>query len=78
MMCMNRKEEKKEKALKPQYGMGSNVLYLLRLSREVPGLLLQRSCLVLVSVIISVIGLYMSPTLLRILANVSSRAVGTL
>lgn len=67
MMFMSGKKDQKKKVQKPQYGMGSNVLYLLRLSREVPGLLLQRSCLVLVSVVISVTGLYMSPTLLRIL-----------
>lgn len=77
---MSKKEEKKEKASKPQYGMGSNVLYLLRLSREVPGLLLQRSCLVLVSVVISVTSLYMSPTLLRILEQHQSleKFLGTL
>lgn len=51
----------------PQYGMCSNVLYMLRLGREVPGSLPQRICLVMVSVVISVTGLYMSPTLLRIL-----------
>lgn len=80
MMCMSGKKGKKKKAEKPQYGMGSNVLYLLRLSREVPGLLLQRSCLVLVSVIISVTSLYMSPTLLRILELHQSleRFLGTL
>lgn len=77
---MSKKEEKKEKASKPQYGMGSNVLYLLRLSREVPGLLQQRSCLVLVSVVISVTSLYMSPTLLRILEQHQSleKFLGTL
>ncbi len=60
-------EKKKEKAEKPQYGMGSNVLYMLRLGRRVPGLLVQRTCMVLSSVVISVTSLYMSPTLLRIL-----------
>ncbi|MDE5952354.1 MAG: hypothetical protein K2H12_12355, partial [Acetatifactor sp.] len=77
---MSGKKDKKKKAEKPQYGMGSNVLYLLRLSREVPGLLLQRSCLVLVSVVISVTSLYMSPTLLRILELHQSleRFLGTL
>lgn len=76
---MSKKEEKRGGALNgaqsgvqsgthsPQYGMCSNVLYMLRLGREVPGLLPQRICLVLVSVVISVTGLYMSPTLLRIL-----------
>lgn len=80
MMFMSGKKDKKKKAEKPQYGMGSNVLYLLRLSREVPGLLLQRSCLVLVSVVISVTGLYMSPTLLRILEQHQSLEIflGTL
>ena len=76
---MSKKEEKRGGALNgaqsgvqsgthsPQYGMCSNVLYMLRLGREVPGLLPQRICLVMVSVVISVTGLYMSPTLLRIL-----------
>ena len=39
---------------KPQYGMGSNILYLLRLSREVPGLLIQMSAKTLAGVVISV------------------------
>ena len=64
---MSGKEEKKDKAPRPRYGMGSNVLYMLRLGREVPGLLFQRVCLIAVGVTISVAGLYMSPTLLRIL-----------
>lgn len=74
---MSKKEEKRGGALNgaqsgvqsgthsPQYGMCSNVLYMLRLGREVPGLLPQRICLVMVSVVISVTGLYMSPTLDR-------------
>lgn len=66
-MFMSGKEEKKDKAPRPRYGMGSNVLYMLRLGREVPGLLFQRVCLIAVGVTISVAGLYMSPTLLRIL-----------
>lgn len=80
MMCMSGKKYQKKKAEKPQYGIGSNVLYLFRLSREVPGLLLQRSCLVLASVVISVTSLYMSPTLLRILEQHQSleRFLGTL
>ncbi|MCM1119007.1 MAG: ABC transporter ATP-binding protein/permease [bacterium] len=58
----------KDQKSKPQYGICSNMRYLLRLSRdEVPGLLFQQSAKVLASVVISVIGLYLSPTLLRLL-----------
>lgn len=80
MMFMSGKKDKKKKAEKPQYDMGSNVLYLFRLSREVPGLLLQRNCLVLVSVVISVTSLYMSSTLLHILEQHQSleKFLGTL
>jgi len=87
-MYMDRKEKKeekvkkvkKEKAPRPQYGMASNVLYMLRLGREVPGLLPQRICLILTGVVISVAGLYMSPTLLRILEEGQSleRLLGAL
>lgn len=78
---MSKREEKTEKktgkspgtdsgmARRPQYGMGSNIMYMLRLGREVPGLLPQRICLVLAGVVSSVAGLYMSPTLLRILES---------
>lgn len=59
---------KDEKKSKPKYGICSNMRYLLRMSREeVPGLLLQQSVKVLASVVISVTGLYLSPTLLRLL-----------
>lgn len=77
---MSEREDKKEKAEKPRYGMWSNVLYMIRLSREVPGLMLQKSCAVLVGVVISVTGLYMSPTLLRILEQHRSleQLLGTL
>ncbi len=77
---MNTSRQKKEKVSRPRYGMGSNILYLLRLSREVPGLLIQMSCKVLAGVVISVTGLYMSPTLLRIIEQHQSleRLLGTL
>lgn len=77
---MNTSKQRKEKAPKPQYGMGSNILYLLRLSREVPGLLIQMSAKTLAGVVISVTGLYMSPTLLRIIEQHQSleRLLGTL
>ncbi len=64
---MSNPKQKKEQSPKARYGMCSNILYLLRLSREVPGLLLQMSGKVLAGVVISVTGLYLSPTLLRIL-----------
>lgn len=64
---MSQKGEKIQKAAKPQYGIFSNIKYLLALSREVPGLLLQQSLTVLVNVAVSVVGLYLSPTLLGLL-----------
>ncbi len=77
---MNTLVQKKEKTPKPRYGMCSNVLYMLRLSREVPGLLLQMSGKVLAGVVISVTGLYLSPTLLRLLEQHRSleQLLGTL
>lgn len=64
---MNWKEERKTKPHRPQYGIFCNIKYLLELSREVPGLLLQQSLKVLVGVAVSVISLYLSPALLRVL-----------
>lgn len=77
---MSRTEEKKNKIHRPQYGICSNIKYLLKMSREIPGLLFQQSLKVLVNVAISVIGLYLSPTLLRLLEQRQSLEVllGTL
>lgn len=60
-------KEKKEKTVKPVYGMGSNVWYMLQLGCEIPGLMLQGVGYALMGVVISVTALYMSPTLLKIL-----------
>lgn len=77
---MSNPKQKKEQSPKARYGMCSNILYLLRLSGEVPGLLLQMSGKALAGVVISVTGLYLSPTLLRILEQHQSlnRLLGTL
>lgn len=64
---MQNRNVKKEKTVKPTYGIVSNVGYMLQLGRTIPGLLVQGVGYAMMGVIISVTCLYVSPTLLSIL-----------
>lgn len=69
----NRREDRKGKQ-KPQYGMLSNVLYMVRHAAAFPRVLWMLGIQVVTGVMISVVTLYMAPSFLRILEEHASVA----
>ncbi len=63
------KSSKTLKTSKPKYGMGSNVIYMLRHAAAVPGVLWLLVIEVASGVAVSITALYMAPSFLRILES---------